>query len=140
MTDDPLTSLVVDEAIRMDRVRQLLADILKPFVEISAQSGDLSLLTKTYELPAQEQILVLLCGRLAQKYLEKLPKGEDERLSQTEILRSLPALPQGTVKACLKRLRDENFIMNTDKKNLVSPGHLSKIQSRLTKLSKTGDI
>lgn len=136
MTDDPLTSLVVDEAIRMDRARQLLRDILRPFVEISRQSGDLSLLPKSYELPAQEQILVLLCGRLAQKYLEKVPKDEDEKLSQTEILHALPALPQGTVKACLKRLRDENFIMNTDKKNFVSPGHLSKIEKRLKAFQK----
>jgi len=131
MIDDPLEGLIVDEAIRMDRARELLAGILKTFIEISAQSGDLSLLPKAYELPPQEQILVLLCGRLAQKYLEKLPKGKDEKMSQVEILTALPALPHGTVKGYLKKLRDENFIMNADKKNFVSPGHLSKIEKRL---------
>ncbi len=132
MTDDPLTALIVDESTRIDRARQLLASILKPYVEISSQSGELSLLSAVFELPPQDQILVVMCGRLAQKLLNKLPDGQDEKISQTEVMNLLPAIPDGTIKSSLKKLREENLIMNEDRKNFISLGHLVKIQKRLS--------
>ncbi|GEM_PF-4864119 len=138
MNDDPLRSIVVDETERVNRARHMLATILQSYAEISEQTGELTLLLPVYELPPKEQILIVLCGRLAQKYLNKLPSGQDEKFSQTEIVQMLPTMPIGTVKSNLKRLRDENFITNTEKKNFVSAGHLVKIQNRIKALNKGG--
>ncbi len=136
MVDDPLTALIVDEATQFDRARAILASILKPYVEITAESGSLVLLSSLYELPVREQILVLLCGRLAQKLLGKLSEKEDEKLSQAEIMRFLPAVATGTIKSQLNFLRSENYVINDDRKNYVSLGLLAKIEKRLQELGK----
>lgn len=138
MSDDPLLSIVVDESTRIDRARHILAAILNGYVEISQQTGEMSLLPPVYELPPKEQILIVLCARLAQKLLAKLPEGHDEKLSQSEVMEILPTLPSGTVKTCLWWLRDKRFIANIDKKNCVTPAHLSRVQGRLNELQKGG--
>ena len=127
----PLEDLVVDAAARAERSEQVLSEILKGFVEITQEDGSLYLLPMAFELSAQNIILILLCGRLAQKLLGKLPKTQDEKMTQNEIMENLPTISEGTVKASLSRLRGIPLIDKRDGKNFVSTQHLERIKRRI---------
>lgn len=130
---DPLENILVDETTKTDRAKQLLVSILQSRVEISEKSGKLEILPETYSLSTQNIVLVLLCGKLAQKLLGKLPSKENEMLSQQEIIQILSTIPQGSLKVALKRLRDAHYIGNKEKKNFVEFSQLQKIKEKLVK-------
>jgi len=137
---DPLEEAVlVDQATRQNRVRKLLADILKGRVEIDPK-GDLELLPETYELSVADIILILLCGKLAQKLLTtRLKKEKDkisEKMPQKDIIEFLMTNDPGTIKASLHNLRNKNLIRNEEGKNFVSPSQLQKIKDRLSSSAK----
>lgn len=129
--NDPLEAILVDGRAKTDRAKELLVSILKPFLEIDRESGELNILPRSYDLPTQEIILVLLCGRLAQKLLDKLPKDQDEKLAQKEVIKILPTVPVGSIKVGLKRLRDSHLIGSEGGKSFVGFQHLEKIKEKL---------
>lgn len=139
MTDvnnqDPLEVILVDSVKKQDLAKELLASILKGHAEIESKTGVLELLPATYDLSVADRILILLCGRLAQKLLAtKLSKKEsdfDEKVSQKEISAFLVTSDPGTIKASLHNLRDKNLIKNENGKNFITPSHLQKIHERL---------
>lgn len=137
---DPLEVILVDSAKKQDRAKELLASILKGYAEIDTKTGILELLPITYDLSVADMILILLCGRLAQKLLAtRLDKNEsdfDEKISQKEIFAFLTTSDPGTIKASLHNLRDKNLIKNEDGKNFVTVSHLSRIYQRLNQKSK----
>jgi len=137
---DPLEAAVlVDQATKQNRVRKLLADILRGRVEIDS-NGDLELLPETYKLSVADIILIFLCGKLAQKLLlEKLESGKteiSERISQKDIIEFLTTIDPGTIKASLHNLRNKNLIRKEEGKNFVSPPQLQKIKDRLSNSAK----
>ena len=130
VNNDPLESILVDSKTKLSRTKELLATILKPFAEIDRESGELNILPESYDLTNEDLIIVFLCGRLAQNLLEKLPSGQDEKLSQKEIIKALQTIPSGSIKAGLKRLRDNHFIKNEEGRNFVEFQHLERISRR----------
>jgi len=130
---NPLEELVVDAKSRVERSEQVLSEILKGFVEIAKEDKSLHLLPVAFELSAQNTILILLCGRLAQKLLGKLPKNQDEKMTQNELIKKLPTISEGTVKASLNRLRKISLIDKKNGKNFVSSQHLERIKRRIDK-------
>lgn len=133
---DPLEVILVDSIKKQDRAKELLAKILKEHAEIDSKTGILELLPSTYNLSVADTILILLCGKLAQKLLAtKLNKKEsdfDEKASQKEISEVLATSDPGTIKASLHNLRDKNLIKNENGKNFVTLSHLPKILERLS--------
>jgi len=138
---DPLEAAVlVDQVKKQNRARELLADILQGRVEIDSKTGDLELLPETYKLSVTDIILVLLCGKLAQKLLAaKLKRGKseiNEKMSQKEIIGFLTTVGPGTIKASLHNLRNKNLIRNEEGKNFVSLPQLQKIKDRVSSFMK----
>jgi len=130
---NPLKDLVVSAASRVERSEQVLLEILKGLAEITEEDGSLHLLPATFELSHQNIILILLCGGLAQKLLGELPKNQDEKMTQNEIIKKLPTISDGTIKASLNRLRKNYLIDKKNGKNFVNPQHLEKIKRRIDK-------
>lgn len=131
---DPLESLLVDEIELESKTRRMLADILKPYASINKQTGKLNF-GDTGELSHRHLILVLLCGRLAQKLLNKLPKEASEKLSQAEIIEDLKekfGVSEGSVKSNLHRLRQDKLIGYINGKNYVDYQHLARIKKSLS--------
>ena len=132
---DPLEAAVlVDEATKQNRVRKLLANILRGRVEIDS-NGELEILPDVYEMSVADIILILLCAKLAQKLLTTKLKGgkvrTSEKMSQKDITDFLTTSDPGTIKASLHNLRNKNLIRNDEGKNFVSPPQLQKINDRL---------
>jgi hypothetical protein len=141
VNNDPLKVILVDETTRQNRTREFLASILKGRVEIDSKTGTLELLPDVYDLSASDIILVLLCGKLAQKLLgESLDKKNseiNERMGQKEITEFLISIEPGTIKSSLHNLRDrEHLVKNEDGKNFVAIPQLEKIKDRLSKEKK----
>jgi len=131
----PLEDLVVDTASRVERSEQVLKEILKEFVEITKEDGSLNLLPAAFDLSPQSTILILLCGRLAQKLLGKLPKNQDEKMTQDEIIKRLPTINEGTIKSSLNRLRrpKNRLIDKENGKNFVRLQQLERIKRKIDK-------
>jgi len=145
MTDaskkDPLETILVDGVEKQNRARGLLASILKGRVEIDNGTGELELLPDAYGSSVVNTILILLCGKLAQKLLaERLGKkasGIDEKMTQKEISDFLVTIEEGTVKSSLHYLRNKDrLIKNEGGKNFVSLPQLEKVKDKLSSFSK----
>ncbi|KKR76872.1 MAG: hypothetical protein UU21_C0002G0003 [Candidatus Levybacteria bacterium GW2011_GWA2_40_8] len=136
-TTDPLAAILVDETTKRDRAREILAAILKDRVEINSTTGELELLPKAYEISVANTILILLCGKLAQKLLFDQKKTIDEKMSQSEIGEFLTSVEYGTVKSSLHNLRGQHLIKNENGKNFVAMGQLQKIKDSLAGRNKT---
>lgn len=134
---DPLEGLLVDEIARQNRAKELLAGILSGRVVIHSKTGELDLLPEAYEVSASDTILILLCAKLAQKFLSsKIDKKEKDfsgKMPQGDILKFLGTVEAGTIKSSLFNLRKDGFIKNEAGENYVAESQLPKISERLQK-------
>lgn len=135
---DPLGVILVDESTRQDRARELLAFILKGRAEINSITGELNLLPDAYSTSVANTILILLCGKLAQKLLFDKKIEIDEKMSQGQIVEFLNTIELGTIKSSLHNLRKEYLVKNESGKNFVAIPQLEKIRNKVT--DKSSDI
>lgn len=128
---DPLEAILVNEATKQDRARELLASILRGRAEINSTTGELDLLSDAYSTSVANTILILLCGKLAQKLLFDKKIEIDEKMSQGEIVEFLNTIELGTIKSSLHNLRKEYLVKNDSGKNFVAIPQLEKIKDKL---------
>ncbi len=139
--EDPLKVILVDDVKKQNRARELLANILRGRGEIDSKTGELELLPDAYNSSVADTILILLCGKLAQKLLaENFGKKEseiDEKMTQKEISDFLVTIEKGTIRSSLHYLRSKDrLIKNEDGKNFIASGQLQKIRERLLNKSR----
>ncbi len=121
----PLKKLLADKVARKEYTEQLLAAILAPFVEIDEEKGELYFKPNFYELSARQQVIILLCGRLAQKLLGF---GDTEGFTQAEIAGVLKHVPKGTIKSSLYGLRQAEYARAVEGINIIDERQLKKIK------------
>ena len=100
---NPLEDLLIDESQSVNLTE--LAQILKPFVVIDKSSRIIEFLPIFYEQKNEVKILILLAASKARKELFQ----DDEKMSPSDII-ALKIMPEGSVKATLKKLLDEKII------------------------------
>lgn len=98
---NPLFSLVTKNEVDLQKV----TNILSSFVGISPE-GKIFLKPEFTSLSAQDKLQILLLAVKA-RFLLKFSK--EEKISPKELI-FLSSLPEGTVKASLKRLKDAHMI------------------------------
>lgn len=99
---NPLLRLVTDDEVDLQKVTDLLAS----FIGIDKEDGKIFLKSEFTSLSAQDKLQVLL---LAVKARFLLGFSKEESISPKDLI-DLSSLPQGTVKATLKRLKDDHDI------------------------------
>jgi hypothetical protein len=123
---NPLEELLLDENQNLDLSR--LAQVLKPFTRIDKSSHAIQFLQPFYEQKNENKILILLATSKARKEL----LGDEEKMSQSDII-SLEIMPEGSVKATLKKLYDGKNI-KAEKSKYYLPNY--QIDALLTQLNK----
>ncbi len=125
--NNPLKELIVKQAETREEIDKLLAEILKPFVEIE-ENGKIYFKDFTYKLPIEKQILLLLCGQLA---IKRMGITDEDGFSQQEILQFFKTIPEGTIKGRLNTLRVKRFVFLKEKKNTLIERYLPRIREFL---------
>lgn len=105
--DDPLDQIFVD-GNAMDR--QLLAELLEPYLVIDKEDGRLYTKESYGELQSKDKILVALAARRAMADRDIV---ESSSLGPAE-LSDLSRVPEGTVKPAVRDLDEEDLIDNGD--------------------------
>lgn len=114
---DPLKNLIDSAEKSVDHKR--LAAFLEPFVSIDGGTQQLSFLPKFDGLVANaEKIEVALIASKARSMLF----GEPDGLTQGEII-ALDIMPEGSVKATLKRLYDSKKVKKDKELRYFVPGY-----------------
>lgn len=125
--NDPLSSLVVDDAAAFDR--QKVADFLKPFIILDRGSKQISFLPAFEKIKTNpEKIEVIL---MASK-VKFLVFNEPEGMIPSEII-NLQIIPEGSVKTALKKLSDDKQIKKDDSGRYFIPNY--KINELISKNS-----
>ena len=112
---DPLDLIFTNEN-EVDK--QILADILSPYVKINVDDNSIYFTPAGNSLPITGRLLVFLLGRKALKLREKI---EIEGISPSDIIDGTH-LKEGSVHPGLKTLRDKGLVVVKESKYFV-PNH-----------------
>jgi hypothetical protein len=110
--DDPLSTLLVDEALV---AREELAVGLAPFVQFT-RDGDIWPLPPFEELPSRDKVLCLL---LAVKAMSMLDIRETEQVSPAELVK-IGDMAAGTVRPKLSQLVEKRLVMRDGHRYWIS--------------------
>lgn len=115
--NDPLQALVSDDAEELDKKK--VASFLRPFVLIDRASKQMNLLSGFEKAGSvADKIEIILLANKARSLLFGTPDGS----TQGEII-ALDAMPEGSVKATLKKLFDSKKVKKDKEKRYYLPGY-----------------
>lgn len=106
---NPLEDLLIDESQSTNF--EELSQLLKPFIGIDKSLHKIHFFQPFHEQKNELKMLILLAASKAKKEL----LGIEERMAPSEII-SLDIMPEGSVKATLKKLLGEKIIKSENRK------------------------
>jgi hypothetical protein len=125
MTDsesDPLDEIFVDSE---DMDRELIANILRLYVQIGDEAGQLYPTDEYAELKAEAKVLIALVARRAMAERDVV----DSAVLSVSDLSSLSNVKEGTVKPNVRSLAEEGLIRDDDDGYSVAAPQLHRISS-----------
>lgn len=126
--NSPLSDILIDAEADLDKVDQLLAEIIKPYAGINKASGSFSFNEEAEELTAVNRVLLFFALQFAKKRLGLI---KEAGLTQAQVIELLApeGLPEGTVKTSMNALRAKKFIgsVTSDSRYEIALSKLKKI-------------
>ncbi len=106
---NPLAEILIDAEADLDKVDQLLAQIIKPYAGINKANGKISFNETAEQLTAVKKVLLFFALQFAKKRLGLI---KDAGATQAQVIELLApeGLPEGTIKTSMNVLRTKRFI------------------------------
>lgn len=130
--DSPLDDVFIDGE---DIDEEIAASILRPYVSIGSDSGQLHPNEEYESLTANEKILVTLVAQQA----KKLRGHVDSAVFDPKEISEISGVKVGTVKPSVRELTEEGLIRDEGNGYSVDPPRLQRIDTRLSTDEEAGN-